>query len=248
MAVPGSATAEQACRERGNDLFRQGQHAAAAAAYTQGLTAGGTHTPSSAAARAVLLSNRAACHLALQDAAAAEQDCRQGLVLDPINAKLYYRLAQALVTQGAAAKAATHMAAAVALMGPAAAAQSPALCDLYSRIQQAAAAAAGVEGAASVLQEAEQQQPGAAAGEERLNPIAGAPSGSPGLPDAAIHLPADMHKIKGVSVSSSLYAGFRSGTQVVVVAPGTYTLPHCLDVEGRCSLLGVGAVVIKSQR
>ncbi|KAG5179096.1 hypothetical protein JKP88DRAFT_280654 [Tribonema minus] len=61
--------------------------AGAAAAYTEGLSSNTS---------AALLTNRAACHLRLGNAAAAAGDCLAALEVDPCNTKALYRLSKAL--------------------------------------------------------------------------------------------------------------------------------------------------------
>ncbi|GBG86594.1 hypothetical protein CBR_g41659 [Chara braunii] len=99
-------------RVRGNDLFAAGDYHGAIAAYTLGLDGGPTsqtvsgeddrgtsssppssHSPSE---RAVLLANRAACHLRLGATDAAAADCQASTVLDPCYFKAWTRLAQCL--------------------------------------------------------------------------------------------------------------------------------------------------------
>jgi hypothetical protein len=118
---------------RGNALFQSGDFAAAAAAYTEGLSVA---APREHPLTCVLLSNRAACALHLGDAAAAEADCRAGLLLSPVHPKLNYRLARALAAQGHASKAAAAMGSAVALLP---AARSGELLALYAEVAAAAA-------------------------------------------------------------------------------------------------------------
>jgi hypothetical protein len=121
---------------RGNALFRSKDFAAAAAAYTEGLSVAASGDPVLAC---VLLSNRAACSLSLGDAVAAEADCRAGLLLSPVHPKLHHRLARAFAAQGQPSKAVAAMGSAVALLPPA---WSHELLALYAEVAAAAAAAA----------------------------------------------------------------------------------------------------------
>jgi tetratricopeptide (TPR) repeat protein len=131
-----------ACREQGNSLFLHGNYPEAVAAYTEGLQQLQQQDP----ARSTLLSNRAACHLALGDAAAAEADCRAGLAISPANAKLHYRLATSLARQQQhdTPEAAAAIAAAVALLQPEQ--PSPQMLHVYNEIAAATAAAAEFQG------------------------------------------------------------------------------------------------------
>mgnify|MGYP001807632775 CR=1 FL=1 len=96
-----------------HSLYQQGQYAAAAGIYSQLL-----QRTQDAAARSTILSNRAACALHLGDPAAAEADCRAGLSLNPVSAKLRLKLAKALTQQDQASAAAAEVAAAAALTLP----------------------------------------------------------------------------------------------------------------------------------
>jgi hypothetical protein len=139
-----SSALAAACRDRGNSLFLQANYLEALSAYSEGLQ----QVPQQDPTRSILLSNRAACHLALQDAAAAEADCRAGLTLSPTNHKLHYRLAKALVAQQqqGTPDAAAAMAAAVALLQSAGQQLTPELEQLYSQIAAATAAAPDFQG------------------------------------------------------------------------------------------------------
>jgi hypothetical protein len=92
-------------RLRGNALFAAGDHAGAAALYSEALAV------PDCGCRAALLSNRAACRLALHSPSEAEADARAALEVDPSFCKAHLRLAAALSAQGkpgAAYKAASR--------------------------------------------------------------------------------------------------------------------------------------------
>lgn len=117
-------------------LYQRGEYAAAAAIYSQLL-----QQTQDSATRSTILGNRAACSSALNDAAAAEADCRAALALNPVSAKLRLKLAKALASQGRAAAAAIEVAAAVALQLP----ERPTdeALQLYQQLSAATAAASG---------------------------------------------------------------------------------------------------------
>ena len=93
----------EACQEHkasGNALFAKGEHASAAAAYTAALQA----SPC-AATSAVLLSNRAACHLQLGKPQQALEDAQAAVEADPEYHKALLRLAAAHAGLGQLLKA-----------------------------------------------------------------------------------------------------------------------------------------------
>eukprot|EP00775_Hariotina_reticulata_P005368 gene5368-5603_t len=116
MSFKGTASA---CRTKGNELYAQADYAGAAAAYSEGLQQLQQLRSAGNAERSTLLSNRAACHLAVGNAAAAEADCKAGIA-QAASPKLYYRLAKALMGQSRQdvdlAGASAAMAVAVALL------------------------------------------------------------------------------------------------------------------------------------
>jgi tetratricopeptide (TPR) repeat protein len=124
-----------------NQLYKQGDYAASAASYSQLL-----QQTQDAATRSIILSNRAACALAMQDPAAAEADCRAGIALNPVSAKLRLRLAKALTQQQQESAAAAEVAAAVALEKP----EQPSseLLQLYQQVTAATGVSDGPPAAA----------------------------------------------------------------------------------------------------
>jgi len=80
----------------GNELFRQGRFAEAVEAYAAVANAAGADATLAVNA----YSNMALCHLRLMDFAAALKACADGKQLDPLHAKLNYRLADALIAGG----------------------------------------------------------------------------------------------------------------------------------------------------
>lgn len=116
MSIKGAASA---CRTKGNELYAHTDYAAAAAAYSEGLQQLQHLGSAGNAERSTLLSNRAACHLAVGDVAAAEVDCKAGIAL-AATPKLCYRLAKAMMAPSRqdvdVSGAAAAMAAAVALL------------------------------------------------------------------------------------------------------------------------------------
>jgi hypothetical protein len=118
MSIEGTAGV---CQQKGKELYTCGNYAGAVAAYSEGLQQLKRLGSAANVARSTLLGNRAACHLALGDATAAEADCKAGLA-QAASPKLYYRLAKALMDPSRqnldAAGAAAAMAAAVALLQP----------------------------------------------------------------------------------------------------------------------------------
>eukprot|EP01116_Phalansterium_solitarium_P009516 TRINITY_DN2369_c0_g1_i1.p2 TRINITY_DN2369_c0_g1~~TRINITY_DN2369_c0_g1_i1.p2 ORF type:complete len:285 (-),score=117.56 TRINITY_DN2369_c0_g1_i1:282-1136(-) len=102
-------------KQRGNERFAAGQHAAAAGCYQQAtrLFDGTARTADSSerrlieATRLACLPNLAACHLKLDDAASAMRDAAKALEIDSANVKALFRLgsAQALAGETATAKA-----------------------------------------------------------------------------------------------------------------------------------------------
>ena len=83
-------------KAEGNQRFKDGEHEAAAERYGAALAAlGGAPGAGAAAQRCALLSNRAACYLALERPADAEADCDSVLEADGSHVKALYRRGQA---------------------------------------------------------------------------------------------------------------------------------------------------------
>jgi len=82
----------------GDAAVKRGDHASAVKAYTDALACGDGEV---ATARHVVLSNRAAAHLALRDGAAAVADASRCVELAPLWAKGHFRLGQAREAVGA---------------------------------------------------------------------------------------------------------------------------------------------------
>lgn len=217
------------CGQRGTELFKAGDYAAAAATYTEGLSlaevAGhGSSDRVDAAGRGVLLSNRAAAMLALGDAVAAEADCRAGLQLSPCSFKLQLRLAKALVQRGAVAAAAAAVAAAVALQLPEP--PPPELEALYQQVASAVASAA---------------EPSPGGGGD------GSGNTSENATDPPLLLPQHWSRIARAETPAQLAAVLAHGAQVVVLTPGTYITPGAMQPSGlRVTLLGLGSVTLRS--
>ncbi|KAG2524279.1 hypothetical protein BBO99_00004378 [Phytophthora kernoviae] len=96
------ATTMEALRAEGNAFFSAKDYSAAVAKYTEGLSASPNDSELSPddrklvqTQRVLLLSNRAACLLQLQDFTGAEKDCTEALTTEPDNNKARYRRAQA---------------------------------------------------------------------------------------------------------------------------------------------------------
>ncbi|KAK1943830.1 Protein unc-45 A [Phytophthora citrophthora] len=91
-------------RAEGNALFSAKDFEGAAAKYKDGLAVGFMAPEDQSRVvrpqEVLLLSNRAACHLQLQNFANAEKDCNRALELDPNNSKARYRRAQAHMELG----------------------------------------------------------------------------------------------------------------------------------------------------
>ncbi|XP_076437223.1 uncharacterized protein LOC143276545 [Babylonia areolata] len=79
-------------KTRGNDTFKSGQHAEALELYTQSLQICPLKYIHQ---RALMLSNRAACHIKEGDYEAAVKDCSKSIQLDPSYIKAYFRRADA---------------------------------------------------------------------------------------------------------------------------------------------------------
>jgi tetratricopeptide (TPR) repeat protein len=197
----------KAAMSTANELYKQGQFDAAAAAFTELL-----EQTKEAPARSIIYSNRAACALALNDATCAEADCRAGLALNPVSAKLRYRLAQALWQQQQVGSAAAEIATAVALLQSASEAPAADWLRLY---EQVAAASAG---AAAFQPEHPELLPAAPT---TTVPEADSYSGFP--------LPADPKGIVLVSTAEQLRSAVRSRAHFIVAAPGIYQLFDPLD-------------------
>ncbi|EFJ39514.1 hypothetical protein VOLCADRAFT_100877 [Volvox carteri f. nagariensis] len=224
-------------RERGNALFVKGNFIAAAAAYSEGLQSNSSLKTASnlnctvAEERAILLCNRAACHLELGNAAAAEADCRDCLQLQPCNVKAHYRLARSLPADHPDAAAA--IAIAIALCEPGG--RADAMMATYNTIQRAAdnaaaAAAAAVSAAAAGTDEAAQPPP----------------------PPVRLQLPPDCGRVAAASSWSEVEAALRRGFSFVVLRPGIYTTntraPQAAPGVSSYTLLAVGSVVLQSTR
>lgn len=99
MVTVGGGTDASASdlRELGNSHVRARRHAEAREAYTRALDVVGHDDE---ALRVPLLSNRALCHLELQDAPAAIADCDAVLALQPRHAKALFRRGLAREVQG----------------------------------------------------------------------------------------------------------------------------------------------------
>ena len=92
-------------KKQGNEEFKAGGHAAAIRHYDEALALARHAEHGTVSAEAVLLSNRAACRLALKEWALAEADAGAAVKLDPSFAKGYYRLSTAQHEAGDLAKA-----------------------------------------------------------------------------------------------------------------------------------------------
>jgi len=200
-----------------DDLYKQGHYAAAAVSYTELL-----EQTKEASTRSIILSNRAACALALDDTAGAESDCRAGLTLNPVSAKLRYRLAQALWQQGQDGAAACQIAAAVALLQPAA--PTAEMLQLYQQVAAATAVAA------TPTQEQPADAPAAAAD-----------------PYPGLQLPADPRAVVFVSTAQELMGAATGRAAFIVAAPGSYQLPMPLDGSAQpagLTVMGLGRVTL----
>ena len=84
-------------KEKGNEMYKNGNLETAAEAFTSAIEVLDTVSPSQSAtvARVSLLSNRAACWLYLRKYNEVEQDCNAVLKLEPGSAKAFYRRAMA---------------------------------------------------------------------------------------------------------------------------------------------------------
>lgn len=203
-----------------NSLYQQGFYAAAATIYTEAL-----QQTQDAANRSTILSNRAACALAMQDYIAAEADSRAGLALNPVSAKLRLRLAKALTAQGRLGAAAAEVAAAVALLLP----EAPS-ADLPQLYQQLSAATPTPADAAS-----------------SVHSRRGTSDGETAAADYPLPLLADPRGIVYVSTAQQLLTALSRQAAFVVLAPGTYQLPTGLDgvnSDAGCTILGLGKVVL----
>ncbi|KAH7470982.1 hypothetical protein KRP22_003145 [Phytophthora ramorum] len=96
------ASTMEALRAAGNAFFSAKDFQSAVDKYTEGLSAAPPSSDGSVdeikaveAQRVLLLSNRAACLLQIQDFTGAEKDCTLALGLEPNNSKARYRRAQA---------------------------------------------------------------------------------------------------------------------------------------------------------
>lgn len=99
-------------RTEGNALFSAKQYAQAIDKYTEGLhskPASATPEDDVNAQRVLLWSNRAMCHLQLNQFDAAAADCSKALEKDPKNEKARYRRAQAYVGLGSFVQAFTDI-------------------------------------------------------------------------------------------------------------------------------------------
>ncbi|TYZ64783.1 hypothetical protein PybrP1_011821 [[Pythium] brassicae (nom. inval.)] len=97
-------------RAEGNALVSAKQYEAAIAKYSEGLALPADGSQDAATAQRVLLwSNRAMCHLQLEQFEAAAADCSAALAVDPGNEKARYRRAQAHVGLGRFAQAFTDV-------------------------------------------------------------------------------------------------------------------------------------------
>lgn len=97
-------------RAEGNALVSAKQYEAAIAKYSEGLALPSDGPQDAAKAQRVLLwSNRAMCHLQLEQFEAAAADCSAALAVEPANEKARYRRAQAHVGLGSFAKAFTDV-------------------------------------------------------------------------------------------------------------------------------------------
>jgi hypothetical protein len=195
-------------------LYKQGDYAAAAASFTQVL-----NQTQDAATRSIILSNRAACALAMQDPAAAGADCRAGLVLNPLSPKLRLRLAKALTQQQQYSAAAAEVAAVVALEKPKE--PSSELLQLYQQVTAATGVSDGSPAAADTSIDSS---------------------------SAGVQLPAHPQNILYVSSAQQLmYANSRQ-VPFIVLAPGAYVLTQPLDggyrPSGGCTIVGLGQVSI----
>ena len=205
-------------RNRGTELYKTGEYAAAAEAYSKGLQ---LVRPSDASTRALLLSNRAACALALGDTVAAAADCYAGLALTPTNPKLHYRLAKALAQQDLP-KAAAAIAAAVAFLRP----EPPSgeFLELYSKLATATSHAAS-----------------APTTEQHKSSI----SASITLPTdpARIATASSFLEISDALKSSAQLVVIRPG---IYIMPAS--IPACFPHKSSptCTFLGVGKVELKS--
>lgn len=211
-----------------NVLYKQGNYEAAAAGYTQLLQKQDSHQQD-AASRSVLLSNRAACHLALQQRAAAGADCRAGLALNPLSAKLHFRLAKALSDQQAddVTEAAAEAAAAAALQLADRGNGGGLSADVLALYEQLSAATAT-----------------RAAGRDDDDENSDRDIRS-------IFLPEDPTSIRIVSTAQELMQAvdesdkFPLRSAPIILAPGTYTLLDPLDgAAAGCTIVGLGKVAL----
>lgn len=204
-----------------NELYKQGHYAAAAASFTELL-----EQTKDASTHSVILSNRAACALALGDTAGAEADCRAGLALNPVSAKLRYRLAQALWQQEQVGAAAAEIAAAVALLQPDA--PTAEMLQLYRQV------AAATAYPAAPAQEQPEDAPTAA-------PAAVAD------PYQGLQLPADPRAVVFVSTAQELMGAAAGRAAFIVAAPGSYQLSMPLNGSAQpagLTVLGLGRVTL----
>ncbi|XP_042328569.1 protein unc-45 homolog A isoform X2 [Sceloporus undulatus] len=92
-------------RREGNALFQAGRYEEALAAYSRALL----RAPKGGEERALLLRNRAACHLKLEDYVRAEEDASEALRADGRDLKSLFRRSQALQKLGRLDQAASDL-------------------------------------------------------------------------------------------------------------------------------------------
>ena len=111
-----SATAEE-LRQRGNQLYKDAEYAAAAKSYTDAARVfkGQDCAQGQAGGRELCLLNRAACYLKLGHSLAAVADCNAVLLAQPESVKALFRRGQAFANVGNLARAKTDLAAAAKL-------------------------------------------------------------------------------------------------------------------------------------